>query len=47
MSNPGIIREAAERVGSQSVVVVMDVKKVGMLKRYELFIQIITASKII
>ena len=34
----GIITEAARRVGSQSVVMVMDVKKTGMIqKRYEIF----------
>lgn len=38
VANPQLIREAAARVGSQSVVVVMDVKKVGLLKRYELFV---------
>ena len=36
--NPDIIREASARVGSQSVVVVMDVKKTGFFKKYELFI---------
>ena len=35
---PEIISEAARRVGSQSVVVVLDVKKTGMIqKRYEIF----------
>jgi cyclase len=38
VSNPQLIREASARVGSQSVVVVMDVKKVGFLNRYELFV---------
>ncbi|TKB65781.1 MAG: glycosyl amidation-associated protein WbuZ [Nitrospira sp.] len=32
-----LISEAAERVGSQSVVVVMDVKKSGLLQRYEVY----------
>ena len=36
--NPSIIHEAASRVGSQSVVIVMDVKKVGFRKRYEVFV---------
>jgi cyclase len=34
---PDLISEAAERVGSQSIVVVMDVKKAGLLGRYEVF----------
>ena len=34
---PELIAEAARRVGTQSVVVVLDVKKVGVLRRYELF----------
>ena len=34
---PELIGEAAARVGSQSVVVVIDVKKVGLLRRYEVF----------
>ena len=35
---PEIISEAARRVGSQSVVMVVDVKKTGMIqKRYEIF----------
>ena len=38
ITKPGIITEAASRVGSQSVVMVMDVKKTGMIqKRYEIF----------
>jgi cyclase len=37
VDTPGLIAKAAERVGSQSVVVVMDVKKVGLLRRYEVF----------
>lgn len=36
--NPSLVRDAAQRVGSQSVVVVLDVRKVGLLsKRYEVF----------
>lgn len=36
--SPDLIREAAERVGSQSVVVVLDVKKKGLVgSRYEVF----------
>lgn len=34
---PELISEVAERVGSQSIVVVMDVKKSGFLRRYEVF----------
>lgn len=34
---PELITEAARCVGSQSVVVVMDVKKAGLIRRYELF----------
>ncbi len=34
---PELITEAAVRVGSQSVVVVMDVKKSGLFRRYEVF----------
>lgn len=34
-----LIREAASRVGSQSIVAVMDVKKAGIFKRHEVFIQ--------
>jgi cyclase len=37
VSNPNLIAKAAERVGSQSIVVVMDVKKFGLLRRYEVF----------
>ena len=33
--NPGIVREAALRVGSQSIVVVMDVKRRGWLQKAE------------
>lgn len=35
--NPGIIADAAKRVGSQSIVAILDVKKTGFFKRYELF----------
>lgn len=35
VENPTLITDAALRVGSQSVVVVIDVKKVGLLRRYE------------
>lgn len=35
VENPAFISEAASRVGSQSVVVVMDVKKSGLIRRYE------------
>ena len=34
---PELISEAAVRVGNQSIVVVMDVKKSGLLRRYEVF----------
>lgn len=37
IDDPGLISGAAERVGSQSIVVVMDVKKSGLLRRYEVF----------
>lgn len=36
IENPLIISDAAARVGSQSVVVVIDVKKTGMLGHYEI-----------
>ncbi len=36
--NPALISEAASRVGSQSVVAVIDVKKVGILRRPEVVI---------
>ncbi len=35
VGNPALISDAASRVGSQSVVVVIDVKKSGLLRRYE------------
>lgn len=34
---PELISEAASRVGNQSIVVVLDVKKSGLLHRYEVF----------
>lgn len=37
VNTPSLVAKAAEWVGSQSVVVVMDVKKVGLLRRYEVF----------
>lgn len=36
VQNPSLVTEAAERVGSQSIVVVMDVKKIGAGRGYEL-----------
>lgn len=36
IDNPGLISEAAKRVGNQSIVAVLDVKKTGLLKQYEL-----------
>jgi cyclase len=35
VENPTLIAEAAARVGRQSMVVVIDVKKTGLLRRYE------------
>lgn len=35
VDSPTLISDAASRVGSQSVVVVIDVKKTGLLQRYE------------
>lgn len=35
VENPSLISDAAARVGSQSVVVVIDVKKTGVLRRHE------------
>ncbi|OJT97409.1 MAG: imidazole glycerol phosphate synthase subunit HisF [Alphaproteobacteria bacterium 65-7] len=35
--NPGLIAEGARRVGDQSIVVVLDVKKSGLMRRYEVF----------
>lgn len=37
IKTPELITEASRRVGSQSIVVVLDVKKTGLLRRYELF----------
>lgn len=38
LADPNLISEAARRVGNQSVVVVLDVKKTGLIaKRYEVF----------
>jgi cyclase len=37
VETPELISNAAKRVGSQSVVVVMDVKKSGLVHRYEFF----------
>ncbi len=34
---PELISESARRVGNQSIVVVMDVKKIGISRRYEIF----------
>lgn len=35
--SPDLIAESSRRVGSQSIVVVMDVKKTTLMRRYELF----------
>lgn len=35
--SPDLITESSRRVGSQSIVVVMDVKRAGLLRRYEIF----------
>lgn len=37
IDSPDLIAESARRVGSQSIVVVLDVKKTGILRRYEIF----------
>jgi cyclase len=37
ITNPSIISETAKRVGNQSVVVVIDIKKAGLFRRYEIF----------
>lgn len=37
IANPNLVKEIADAVGVQSVVVVIDVKKVGLLNRYEVF----------
>ena len=39
VENPGFVSEAASRVGSQSIVVVMDVKKSPWLRKYEIHIR--------
>lgn len=36
LARPALIQEAANRVGSQSVVVVLDIKKTGLLRRVEI-----------
>jgi imidazole glycerol-phosphate synthase subunit HisF len=39
LTNPDLVAQAAERVGSQSIVVVLDIKKVGVFsKSYAIFI---------
>jgi cyclase len=38
VENPNLVVEAAEKVGSQSVAVVIDVKKYGLLSSYRVFI---------
>lgn len=37
IQRPELIAESSKRVGNQSIVVVMDVKKAGLFRRYELF----------
>lgn len=37
VARPALVTEAAMRVGSQSLVVVIDVKRIGLLRRYEVF----------
>lgn len=37
VQNPELIAEAARRVGAQSIVVVLDVKRAGLLRRHEVF----------
>jgi cyclase len=39
IADPDFIAQAARRVGSQSLVVVLDVKKTGLLRRHEIFVQ--------
>ena len=39
IADPDFIAHAARRVGSQSLVVVLDVKKTGVLRRHEIFVQ--------
>ena len=43
VKNPELLTEAAKRVGSQSIVAVIDVKKTGLFQRYEVVIN--NASK--
>lgn len=38
IQSPELLSQAASKVGSQSIVVVIDVKKTGILRRYEVFI---------
>ena len=38
LENPALVKEASECVGSQSVVVVLDVKKRGLRNKYEVFL---------
>lgn len=45
VEQPGVVAEIARRVGNQSVVVVMDVKKTGFRNRYELFTHNATKSR--
>jgi imidazole glycerol-phosphate synthase subunit HisF len=44
VKTPDLISAAAEQVGNQSIVVVMDVKKVGVLPHYEVFTHNATKS---
>jgi len=38
LANPGLVTESVRRVGNQSIVIVLDVKKTGLFKnRYEIF----------
>lgn len=37
IENPDMIADASRRAGAQSVVVVLDIKKSGLLRRYEVF----------
>ncbi|MNT00578.1 Imidazole glycerol phosphate synthase subunit HisF [compost metagenome] len=37
LTDPELVSRAAEKVGSQSVVVVLDVKKSGLFRKYEVF----------
>ena len=38
IENPELIKEMSKTIGSQSIVVVLDIKKTGILNNYELFI---------